>query len=115
MITFGKKLRECREAKELSQQEFAKMLKTSHSVIGRYERDEMVPSIEVVKKMADFLNTTVGYLLGETQETNLFKDPDMLRRLNDISSFPEVEKSHIIYTLDAMINSVKLKTITQHQ
>lgn len=55
MITFGKKLRECRETKGLSQQEFAKMLKTSHSVIGRYERDEMVPSIEVVKKMADLL------------------------------------------------------------
>jgi len=115
MITFGKKLRECREAKVLSQQEFAKMLKTSHSVNGRYERDEMVPSIEVVKKMADFLDTTVGYLLGETQEVNLFKDPDMFRRFNDINSFPEDDKSHIIYTLDAMINSVKLKTITQHR
>jgi transcriptional regulator with XRE-family HTH domain len=115
MMTFGKKLRECREAKGLSQQEFAKMFKTSHSVIGRYERDEMVPSIEVVKKMADFLDTTVGYLLGETQEVNLFKDPDMLRRFNDINSFPEVDKGHIMYTLDAMINSVKLKTITQHR
>lgn len=115
MITFGKKLRECREAKALSQQEFAKMLKTSHSVVGRYERDEMIPSIEVVKKMADLLDTTVGYLLGETQEVNLFKDPDMLRRLNDINSFTEDDKSHIIYTLDAMINSVKLKTITQHR
>ncbi|HQB28796.1 MAG: helix-turn-helix domain-containing protein [Bacteroidales bacterium] len=115
MITFGKKLRECRETKGLSQQEFAKMLKTSHSVIGRYERDEMVPSIEVVKRMADFLDTTVGYLLGETQEVNLFKDPDMLRRFNDINSFPEDDKSHIIYTLDAMINNVKLKTITQHR
>lgn len=45
MKGFGKKLRECREAKELSQQELAKMLKTSHSVVGRYERAEMVPSI----------------------------------------------------------------------
>jgi transcriptional regulator with XRE-family HTH domain len=115
MITFGKKLRDCREAKGLSQQEFAKMLKTSHSVIGRYERDEMVPSIEVVKKMADFLDTIVGYLLEENQDVNRFKDPDMLRRFNDFNRFPENDKSHIIYTLDAMINSVKLKTITQHK
>jgi transcriptional regulator with XRE-family HTH domain len=72
MVTFGKKHRECREAKGLSQQEFAKMLKTSHSVIGRYERDEMAPSIEAAKKLADLLNSTVGYLLGETEESNIF-------------------------------------------
>ena len=64
--TFGKKLRECREDKGLSQQELAKILKTSHSVIGRYERDEMSPSIDAVKKMAAILDTTVGYLLGES-------------------------------------------------
>jgi len=72
-------------------------------------------TIEVVKKMADFLDTTVGYLLGETQEVNLFKDPDMLCRFNDINSFPEDDKDHIIYTLDTMINNVKLKTITQYR
>lgn len=64
MASFGKKLRECREDKALSQQELAKILKTSHSVIGRYERDEMSPSIEVVKKLAAVLDTTVGYLLA---------------------------------------------------
>jgi hypothetical protein len=44
--------------------------------------------------MADFLDTTIGYLLGETQDVNLFKDPDMLRRFNDINSFPVDETSH---------------------
>jgi transcriptional regulator with XRE-family HTH domain len=53
--TFGKKLRECREDKDLSQQELAKILKTSHSVIGRYERDEMSPSIDAVKKWRLYL------------------------------------------------------------
>ena len=75
MSTFGKKLRECREAKGLSQQVLAKMLKTSHSVVGRYEREEMVPSIEVVKKMADFLDTTVGYLLGRQRTLICLKTP----------------------------------------
>ncbi|WP_394369189.1 helix-turn-helix domain-containing protein [Fulvivirga marina] len=35
----------------MSQGELAKMLNTSTSVIGRYERDEMTPSIEVAKKL----------------------------------------------------------------
>ena len=31
--------------------------------------------------MAKVLDTTVGYLLGETEDTELFKDPAMLERL----------------------------------
>ncbi|KFD38116.1 hypothetical protein AT05_11755 [Schleiferia thermophila str. Yellowstone] len=52
MDSFGKRLRACREDKGLSQQVIAKQLNTSHSEIGRYERDEMSPSVEVARKMA---------------------------------------------------------------
>ena len=52
MASFGKKLRECREAKELSQKELAKLLNTSYSVIGKYERDEMLPSIKAAQKIS---------------------------------------------------------------
>lgn len=53
----------------------------------------MTPSTEVAKKIAGYLNTTGGYLLGETEETDLFKDPDMLERLNDIVDLPEKKGS----------------------
>jgi hypothetical protein len=56
--------------------------------------------------------TTVGYLLGETEDRELLKDPTMLRRLNDIAKFPEQDKNCILYTIDAMINNVKLKGLT---
>ena len=111
MTTFGKKLRESREAKGFSQAELARQINSHHSIIGKYERDEVKPTIDVVKKLADVLVTTVGFLLGETEDRELLKDPSMLRRLNDISKFPEQDKFHILYTLDAMINSVKLKAI----
>lgn len=111
MSTFGKKLREAREAKTFSQAELARQISSHHSIIGKYERDEVKPTIDVVKKLADVLETTVGYLLGETEDRELLKDPSMLKRLNDISKFPEKDKSHILYALDAMISSVKLKAI----
>jgi transcriptional regulator with XRE-family HTH domain len=69
MTTFGKKLRECREATGLSQRELAKLLNTSYSVVGKYERDEMLPSIKAAKKIAKLVDTTVGYLLDETEQT----------------------------------------------
>jgi len=112
MTSFGKKLRECREDKKLSQSELAKQIDSYHSIIGKYERDEVKPTIDVVKRLANALETTVGYLAGETQEKELLKDPSMLRRLNNIASFSQEDKDHIIYTLDALINNIKLKALT---
>ena len=111
MDTFGKKLRECREAKEISQAELARQIGAHHSIIGRYERDEVKPTIDVVKKMTKILDTTVGYLLGESSSNQVLKDPAMLKRLNDINSFPEEERKYILYALDALIKNAKLKSI----
>lgn len=47
MISFGKKIAMLRKEKGINQGELAAKLNTSVSVIGRYERDEMLPSIEV--------------------------------------------------------------------
>jgi hypothetical protein len=65
----------------------------------------------VVKKIANILDTTTGYLLGETEDRNLLRDPSMLKRLNDIAGFPDEDKKCILYALDAMIKNVKLRTI----
>ena len=76
-----------------------------------YERDEMTPSIEAARKIAKILGTTVGYLLDETEQENLFKDPDMLKRLNEIEKMDKEDKNHILYAIDGLIRSVKLKNI----
>lgn len=96
-----------RKEKGWSQTELAKKLNTSLSLISRHERDEMTPSREAAKKLAELLNSTVGYLLGDTEESNIFKDPDMLRRFNEIKSFAENEKEKVLFTLDAMIHEIK--------
>lgn len=111
MDTFGKKLRECREAKGYSQKELAKLLNTSYSVIGKYERDEMLPSIEAAKKIAKLIDTTVGYLLGETNDMNVLKDTSMLKRLNDINTLPEKDKECVLYTIDHLLASVKTQAV----
>jgi transcriptional regulator with XRE-family HTH domain len=109
MSSFGKKLRECREEKNMNQSELARQLGVHHSIIGKYERDEVKPTIDVVKNIAAALDTTVGYLLGESKKHEVLKDTAMLKRLNDIAAFPEDDKKHILYTLDALIKNVKLK------
>ena len=109
MSTFGKRLRDCRKEKGLSQNEIAKILNTNHQVIGKYERDDVKPSIDVAKKLADLLNTTVAYLVGETQDNELLKDTDMLKRLKDINDLPEQDKQAILYNLDALLRDAKTR------
>ncbi|WP_240455154.1 helix-turn-helix domain-containing protein [Flavobacterium columnare] len=108
MSSFGKRLRECREVKNLSQKELANILNTSYSVIGKYERDEMTPSIDVAKKLASILDTTVGYLLDENQQSDLFKDPLMLKRFQDIATLPDKERECLLTTVDHFIKSAKI-------
>lgn len=109
MATFGQRLTECRKAKGLSQKELAQLLQTSHSVIGKYERNEMVPSVEAAKKLAQLLDTTVGYLVDETDSAELFKNSRMLQRLKDIENLPEEDKQHFLYTIDAMLRDAKTR------
>ncbi|MHC5310553.1 helix-turn-helix domain-containing protein [Myroides sp. LJL116] len=110
-MTFGKKIALLRKELGLSQRELAKSLHTSVSVISRYERDEMIPSVDTAKKIAELLGSTVGYLLGETENVNLFKDPEMLQRLAELENMQNEDKIHILYVLDSFIKSVKLKKI----
>lgn len=81
------------------------------NVHGNDERDEMVPSIGAAKKLAKILETSVGYLLGENDEVNLFKDPKMLQRFQDISVLPEKEKQCLLTTVDHFIKASRISMI----
>jgi len=109
MNSFGSRLRDCRKAKGLSQSELARILNTNHSVIGKYERDDVKPSIDVVKKLAAMLDTTAAYLMGEADTDELFKDPDMLKRLKDINAMPEDDRKCVLYNLDAVLRDYKAR------
>ncbi|MFK7002154.1 helix-turn-helix transcriptional regulator [Flavobacterium oreochromis] len=111
MLSFGKRIAILRKEIGLSQTDLANQLNTSVSVVSRYELDKMTPSVDTAKKLAELLNTSVGYLLGETDNAELFKNPEMLKRFQDIDQFNDEDKKYILYTLDALIKNVKLKNI----
>ena len=62
--------------------------------------------------MASRLGTTVGYLLGENDTSNLLKDPDMVNRFRDILALQDKEREHVLFALDTMIQNVKLRALT---
>ena len=68
---FGKRLRQLRRTRELSQEELAQKIGTSKQVISRYEVGARVPKINVASEFARILEVPVDYLLGNTDELRL--------------------------------------------
>jgi transcriptional regulator with XRE-family HTH domain len=105
-MTIGEHIMLLRKKKELSQAELGKRIGTSGDIIGRYERDIMSPSIEVIIKIADVLEVSIDFLVGST---NLKLDKATLKRLEDISKLSDDAKQYIFDHLDMMIRDFKNK------
>lgn len=61
---FGLRLKELREAKQLSQQEVAERLNVGRSTVSGYERNIITPSVEQLVRMAILYNTSLDYMMG---------------------------------------------------
>jgi len=83
--------------------------KSNYAVPGLYFYDNSV--IEVAKNIAKILDTSGGFLLGETEQENIFKDPSMLNRFNEIDKLDPENKSHLLSVVDGFIQALKFKNI----
>lgn len=78
MSSFGDRLKQLRNSKNLFQEDLANKLNISKSAVGMYERNEREPSFELLKKIADYFNVSIDFLLTGSDhdqmkaESNLF-------------------------------------------
>ncbi len=63
-----KRLRDLREDKDLNQTQIAKILGMSQTGYSKYETGENDIPTQVLIKLARYYNTSIDYLLGETDE-----------------------------------------------
>ena len=62
------RLKELSEDKDLFQKDIAKILNMSQTGYSQYETETNDIPTEVLKKLANFYNTSIDYLLYETDE-----------------------------------------------
>ena len=68
-MNFGKKLRDLREAKNLTQHELADQVGVSLKTISRYETNESHPRYrKIYDKLAEILDTTHDYLVTDEDD-----------------------------------------------
>lgn len=63
---FGKRLRELRKEKNLSQADVAKLLGVTQQAVGNYESGSRDPDTATLTKLAGYFDCSVDYLLGRT-------------------------------------------------
>lgn len=66
--TLGKRIKECRLRKGMTQEALAEVLFTKKSTISEYENDKIDLKFSVLKEIAKALDTSISYLSGEQDE-----------------------------------------------
>lgn len=112
-MQFGVRLKELREEKGITQRELGNIVNVSDRVIGYYESNDRFPKDEnVLRKIADYFNVTVDYLLGRTGIKTAYSE-----RINESGSniyridTTDLTDEDITY-IDTIISAIKAKRKT---
>lgn len=108
ILPFGERLTQIRKKKKLSQAEVGKLLEIDGDAYGRYERNEVKPSIDMAAKIADALNVSLDYLIGKT---HLEFDSDTLKRVEEISKLSDKNKEVVYTFLDSFLATNKMQSM----
>lgn len=97
----GKIISDLRKEKSMSQTELANKTGVSQVMVGKYEKGDASPSIEVAKKIADTLEVSLDYLVGEGM--NVSFDKATLQRLQNVHKLSNPDKDHVYALPDAFL------------
>ena len=61
---FSERLKTLRKEKHKTQQDMADFLQIRRSTYGEYERGRITPPYDKIKKLADYLDVSIDYLMG---------------------------------------------------
>ena len=96
-----------RKANNWSQDELAKQISSSRVMVGKYERGDNMPSVEVLIRLAKALDVSIDYLVGEG--SNAKYDKDLVRRLDEVEKLPDEVKERVFDYMDLIIRDFKTR------
>ncbi len=106
-MNIGSIITQLRKKQKLSRENLGSIVGTSGAVIGRYERNEIKPSVEIANKIAKALDVSLDFLVGNNSV--IVKDKKILKRIEAITDMPINEQQQIFNVIDALIRDYKAK------
>lgn len=84
MFLLSENIKRLRQSEGLNQVELSKKLGVTKQCVSNWENDNVVPSIEMLVKIADFFKVTTDYLLGRDEKASI-----------DVSKLTNEQVAHI--------------------
>ncbi len=97
-----------RKQKGISQTDLASQLGIHKNVLGRYKRNEVLPSIEIARKIDDILDVSLDHLIGKA---DVQMDKTTRERILEVSKLEEDDRLHIFSVIDAFVAKRKIQRI----
>lgn len=105
-MSLAKKIVQLRKERNLTQKELASMVGVHFSHMSRYERGISLPSIEVVRKLAQMFHVSADFLLFDDSQAMVranIADQELLQQFERLSRMSEREKTAVKTVLEAVI------------
>lgn len=83
-MLLNENIKKLRTARGLNQVDFAKKMGVSKQCVSNWENDNVMPSVEMLVKIADFFKVTTDYILGRNELVYL-----------DVSGLSDEQISHV--------------------
>ena len=90
----NERIRELRGSRGISQIQLANKLGVTKQSVSNWENDNILPSIEMLVKIANFFEVSTDYLLGLDNKRTL-----------DVENLTEIQISHIQLIVDDLRNA----------
>jgi HTH-type transcriptional regulator, competence development regulator len=98
----GERIAKLRKEHKLSQYDLAERLGYSRGKLSNYEQGSRQPDYDTLKKIADFFEVSVDYLLGRTDNPNGTSEHDDKKNKEDYDPLTEINKLVEKYGIEQM-------------
>lgn len=98
LYALNENIKRLRLAQGLNQVAFGKLLGVTKQCVSNWENDNVLPSIEMLMKMADLFCVSTDYLLGRQEDSMI-----------DVSSLNKEQRAHVSLIINDLkaLNSCK--------
>ena len=111
---FGKRLKELRNQKRLTQKEVAAKLGLQLSQYNKYDSGMHIPPADKLILLAELFTTSIDYLLiGTYDEHSIMSNTRLFERFKALINCPQEEQETVIKLIDAVIVKNRVESALQ--
>lgn len=111
IMVIGNRIKKLRKELGLTQDELAAKIKIHGRQLGRYELGRSVPAINTIKKIANFCEVSIDYLIyGQDKKIakrTKINDPEILDILRRMDNLKKPQRDKIKWAIKSLLNGEK--------